>query len=564
MAGTVLYRKWRPQRFADIVGQDAIVRTLKNAVIQDRLAHAYLFCGPRGTGKTSTGRILAKAVNSPRTEGGDPLLDSEESRAIETGSALDLIEIDAASNRGIDNIRDLRERANYSPGAGRFKVYLIDEVHQLTDAAADALLKTLEEPPPHVIFILATTDPEALKPTILSRCQRFDFRRVGVPEISGRLCQIAEAEEIQIPDEALTLIAREATGSLRDAINLLDQIWAAHGDEITLEDTVSVLGLSVDARALDLARAALTKDLRSGLTIIAAVQDSALDLQRFNRQVVQHLRHGLLAQTGATDGLALSDPEQEALRAFVKDVEPAVTVAALHAFGSADFRADPYSGLPLELALGQLVYAPEPEPAVAHSPPASRSRAAAPRGNAPRGNAGGARWIGDQRGSDRRGGERRIAPARGAPEPRPAAPNASSAVSTGVATDDPAKSARPVRRRELTAEEQMLQEIQNSLDEHNEKRLAAFLRGGSCRLSLDGDTVTLTFGSTFVNFHMSKVEESRSQVEAAAKEALGRAVSVVCVAEAEASPTAATTKKSALVAEAEKLGARVVGRQPQG
>ena len=203
MAGTVLYRKWRPHRFADIVGQDPIVRTLKNAVAQDKVSHAYLFCGPRGTGKTTTGRILAKTINCEHDSDGEPILDSDEARAFDEGRALDLVEIDAASNRGIDNIRDLRDRANYVPTSSRFKVYLIDEVHQLTDAAADALLKTLEEPPPHVVFILATSDPDALKPTVLSRCQRFDFRRVSLPDIAGRLRQIADAEGIAIPDEAL-------------------------------------------------------------------------------------------------------------------------------------------------------------------------------------------------------------------------------------------------------------------------------------------------------------------------------------------------------------------------
>ena len=356
MTEAVLYRKWRPQRFADLVGQEPIVRTLKNAVAQGRTAHAYLFTGPRGTGKTSTGRILAKAVNCAAPVDDDPCGVCESCRAIETGRALDLIEVDAASNRGIDNIRDLRERANYVPSSARVKVYLIDEVHQLTDAAADALLKTLEEPPPHVLFILATTDPESLKATILSRCQRFDFRRVGVPDIRVRLRRIAQSEGIAIPDEALDLIAREATGSLRDAVNLLDQVSAAYGSEVTLEEAVAALGLTTDTRALDVARAALRRDLRAGLQALAGAQADAVDLGRFNRQVVKYLRHALLLQSGATDQLALSEPETQALQALVQDVDPAATVAALRAFSSADLHSDPYAALPLELALAQLAF----------------------------------------------------------------------------------------------------------------------------------------------------------------------------------------------------------------
>ncbi|HJN93495.1 MAG TPA: DNA polymerase III subunit gamma/tau, partial [Dehalococcoidia bacterium] len=331
MAGTVLYRKWRPQHFADIVGQDPIVRTLKNTVAQDKIAHAYLFAGPRGTGKTTAGRILAKAINAGTTDDGE-LVDDAAAQDFE--SSLDLIEIDAASNRGIDDIRDLRDRAQYAPSASRYKVYLIDEVHQLTGPAADALLKTLEEPPPHVIFILATTDPEQLKSTVRSRCQRFDFRRISVEALVGRLRYIADNENIEIPDEALNIIAREATGSARDAVNLLDQAWATYGDEISLDNTVEALGLTIDKRALDVARAALTKDLPAGLSSLAAVQDDAVDLNRFKRQVVLHLRHALLVQTGAAEGLGLSQPEREALDELVKGAEIGVTVAALKAFNA--------------------------------------------------------------------------------------------------------------------------------------------------------------------------------------------------------------------------------------
>ncbi|MEE9277130.1 MAG: DNA polymerase III subunit gamma/tau, partial [Dehalococcoidia bacterium] len=494
MAGTVLYRKWRPQRFADIVGQDPIVRTLRNAVVQDKVAHAYLFTGPRGTGKTSTGRILAKAINTEHTADGEPIVETDEARAFEEGRALDLVEIDAASNRGIDSIRDLRERANYVPTSSRFKVYLIDEVHQLTDAAADALLKTLEEPPPHVVFILATTDPDALKSTILSRCQRFDFRRVGLADIAARLRRIADAEGITIPDEALDLIAREATGSLRDAINLLDQVWTTYGDAASLENTVAALGLSVDKRALDFARAAVSHDLKAGLAIITAVQEDALDLARFNRQVVQHLRHALLLQTGATDSLALSEPELEALKQLADGVEPADTVTALKAFSSADLRSDPYTSLPLELALAGLVYRPPPEAAPA---PAPERTATVRDGGAPqRGRGQGARTGGSQR---------RQPPPRRQPRPTPPQPSSRAAGGTPAAPagSQRADSSAPSRRRELTPQEQQLADILAQLDQRNEKSLAAWMRGSCKIVQGEDDVVTLAFAPTYVNMHKS-------------------------------------------------------------
>ena len=553
MAGAVLYRKWRPRRFGDIVGQDAIVRTLRNAVSQDKIAHAYLFAGPRGTGKTSTGRILAKAVNAERMQDGEPVLDDATARDFDEGRALDLVEIDAASNRGIDNIRDLRERANYVPTSSTYKVYLIDEVHQLTDAAADALLKTLEEPPPHVIFILATTEPEALKATVLSRCQRFDFRRVSVEAMLARLRTIAEAEGIAIPDDALTLIAREATGSVRDAINLLDQVWATHGDTVTVEQTAAALGLSTDHRAMELAGAAMHKDLAAGLALLAAVQDDAVDLGRFNRQVVTHLRAAMLLQAGASERLALSEPEQEALSQLIKDVDAGVTVSALKAFSAADVRTDPYSSLPLELALAQIVLEPEPPAALPAAPPA----AAAPSSPARAGAAGG-------RGS-RDGGrrERQSGPARsqaGAqPRSQPPRPQSTQQPARQPAPrqDQPAPSTasaperKPPPRRELTPEEQTLQAIRQGLKSRGDLHLSAYLHGSCKIVALDQDRLTLGFFPTYQSIHQGKVNEQREAVAAVASEVLGRTVTVD-VTDVEDEVKSA----SPLVAEAERLGAR--------
>jgi DNA polymerase-3 subunit gamma/tau len=353
---------------------------------------------------------------------------------------------------------------------------------------------------------------------------------------------IAEAEGIAIPDEALTLIAREATGSLRDAINLLDQAWATYGDDVTLENTVNALGLSVDKRAAQLARAALTKDLQEGLGIIAAVQEDAVDLARFTRQVVQHLRHALLQQADAIEGAALSEPEREALAGLVKGVEPDATVAALRAFASADMRSDPFTSLPLELALAQLVYAP----------PAAIAAAPAPEqgvGNARRGGSG-QRGRGAPSGSRRPSGQRRPPPARS--EAATGATSSSTSQAPASASI-PAKAAAPPR--ELSSEEQMLDRIQAELRSRGEHKLAAYLKG-SCVLTIDGDAITLAFFPFAVDFHKSKVEEQLEVVTAAVSKVRERGSTVRCSAADEASDA-----KSALVAEAERLGAKVVGRR---
>src|SRR4030042_1158544 len=235
MGSEVFYRKWRPQALAEVVGQEPITQTLRHAVESGKRAHAYLFCGPRGTGKTSTGRILAKALNCPNQVHGEPCNACNICRSITEGRALDVIEIDAASNRGIDEIRSLREKANYAPSLARYKVYIVDEVHMLTEAACNALLKTLEEPPAHVIFVLATTEAHKMLTTIVSRCPRFNFHRLRQTEIVDKLKLICRKEKIQIEAASLELIARAATGSLRDAENILQQMIAYHGTRMELD-----------------------------------------------------------------------------------------------------------------------------------------------------------------------------------------------------------------------------------------------------------------------------------------------------------------------------------------
>ncbi|HEU5347900.1 MAG TPA: DNA polymerase III subunit gamma/tau, partial [Ktedonobacterales bacterium] len=244
MASQSLYRKWRSQSFADLVGQEGVVRTLLNAVRDGRLAHAYLFCGPRGTGKTSVARLLAKAVNCQNPRDGEPCNECTSCQEITAGRSPDVIEIDAASNTGVDNIRELRENVNMLGSGGHHKVYVIDEVHMLSTAAFNALLKTLEEPPPHVIFVLATTEAHKVLATIVSRCQRFDFQRIRMRDITAHLRHVAEGEGLHLEPAAAEMIARAAQGGMRDALSLLDQAITFCGTRIDAESTRRMLGLA--------------------------------------------------------------------------------------------------------------------------------------------------------------------------------------------------------------------------------------------------------------------------------------------------------------------------------
>jgi DNA polymerase-3 subunit gamma/tau len=362
MAAEVLYRKWRPRAFAELAGQEAVVRTLTNAVASGKVSHAYLFSGPRGTGKTTTGRLLAKAVNCAQPKDGDPCNECSSCVAYLEGRAFDLIELDAASNRGIDEIRSLREKANFAPsgGPGSYKVYLVDEVHMLTEPAFNALLKTLEEPPAHVIFVLATTEAHKVPATVVSRCQRFDFRRIPLSAIVDRLAYIAGQEQIECPREALEVIARTATGSLRDAINLLEQLVDSYGKSLSTEQAQEGLGLVVDARSGQLALHAVRCELANGLGVIASVRDDGLDLRQFQRQVVGQLRGLLLAKSGAAPTDSWSEEQLAGMRAQVEAVPAERLIVALRAFGEADLRSDPLSPLPLELALASTALAGAP------------------------------------------------------------------------------------------------------------------------------------------------------------------------------------------------------------
>ena len=351
MASQVFYRKWRPQSLAGIAGQEHVTRTLLNALANERVSHAYLFCGPRGTGKTTTARSLAKAINCLTNGKGESCNSCAMCQAITEGRALDVIEVDAASNRGIDEIRDLREKVNYAPNMARRKVYIIDEVHMLTKEASNALLKTLEEPPPYVIFILATTEPHKLLPTILSRCQRFDFHRYSLANMVSVLSRVCEGEGIHIDAEGLKLISRAATGSLRDALNLLQQLNTFYGSEIKLPQVQAMLGISGDQRAKELVKHIVARDIAAGVATIISVNSDGLDLRQFNRDVVEYLRLLLLVKTGSGDSLELTAEDIKELKELAAKGSTARTLRAVKRFGQLDLNLDNYSTLPLELAL---------------------------------------------------------------------------------------------------------------------------------------------------------------------------------------------------------------------
>lgn len=315
-----LYRRYRPQRFAEVAGQDHIVRTLQNALRQKRYAHAYLFTGPRGTGKTSMARLLAKAINclEPDAETAEPCNACEICRDIQAGTALDVIEIDAASNRGIDEIRDLRDQIHYVPGKCKNKVYIIDEVHMLTEPAFNALLKTLEDPPERVVFILATTDVQKVPVTIISRCQRFDFHRVPLPEIVRHLQRVCEQEQIDAEPEALLKIARQARGGLRDALSLLDQASGLSPDRaVRLDALLTLLGGSDEDALQALTGDALRGDLMAGLARIREWLDAGRDPRQCLQDWLEYLRHLLILSFGE-QGAALVPVTAEQREALLR------------------------------------------------------------------------------------------------------------------------------------------------------------------------------------------------------------------------------------------------------
>ncbi len=311
MSYTALYRKWRPTSFEEVRGQDHIVKTLKNQINSGRIGHAYLFCGTRGTGKTSIAKIFARAVNCEHPVDGSPCGECSMCRQIAEGASLNVVEIDAASNNGVENIRDIREQVQYPPTDGRYRVYIIDEVHMLSIGAFNALLKTLEEPPSYVIFILATTEVHKIPITILSRCQRYDFKRISIDTIAGRLTELTQAEQIDVDDRALRYVARAADGSMRDALSLLDQCVAFHfGEKLTYDNVLEVLG-AVDNRVFSkLFQAVLASDTKACIREIEEMIIQGRDLSQLVNDFVWYMRNLLIAKTTDEPGDMLDMSEE--------------------------------------------------------------------------------------------------------------------------------------------------------------------------------------------------------------------------------------------------------------
>ncbi len=508
---------------AELVGQEHVAQTLLNALTLGRVSHAYLFCGPRGTGKTSTGRILAKAVNCLTNGKGEPCNKCDMCQAITEGRALDVIEIDAASNRGIDEIRELKERVNYAPNQARYKVYIIDEVHMLTKEASNALLKTLEEPPATVIFVLATTEAHKILPTIMSRCQRFDFRRISQKDIAQKLDAICRSEGINMEAEALALVARSAAGSLRDAENLLEQLFTYYGSDVKLEQVQAVLGLAGDERARELTGQIVAGDIAGGMKTINAVSNDGLDLSQFNRELVSYLRALLLIKNGCEEGLELNTEEAAELKGLAAEVSLERIITAVKLFGQIRPGVNSHATLPLELAL---VDCGQPMTAGAERTPTVRAREPA------------------------KSVDSESPPVASPRQKQPLAKPKQTATAPKVKA-----TATPLADSGSELEQLRLNwklVIEQAPEEIKKTPAVAILRSAGVKpIALDGDTVTLTFRYPY---HKEKIEEKENKkvVAGVIGSFIGRTCKVHCVYEPE---------ENHLLREAQRLGGQIIGME---
>lgn len=583
MSSEVLYRKWRPQSFNEVVGQVHVTTTLRNAVRAGRVGHAYLFSGPRGTGKTSTGRILAKAVNCLNPADGEPCNTCEACVSISDGRCLDIIEIDAASNRGIDDIRSLREKVGYAAGSVARKVYVVDEVHMLTEAASNALLKTLEEPPPHVMFVLATTEFHKVLPTIASRCQCFTFRRLSIESILERLRLVAEREAVHVDDDSLVLIARFASGSLRDAENLTQQLVSNVGRSLTVESVRAALGVSEESRVMHLVDRVVERELAGALRVLHEANECGVDLRQFGRQVVAAFRNLLLIKSGCAEAADVVPDELAELERLAGQTDIGRLADATRLFSEAATRDSSQQLLGLELACVDSVMRrveastgtemkTEPE-AQERTPPRQAPRslrkdrtAAAPQ-RVSASPAPGTESPPDpdlEEGSSR---QEQVQPQNSPHQeaevpvddvtgPVPAPP-----VSAATATDE----TREVTEEENTAVDAELRSVQARWKEYVDSlrglgstgNLDAFLRSACEPVAVEGDVLVLRFLHAF---HKNKVEEQKYRyiMENQLEKFFGRPYKVTCVLQDSEGTQGQTSKAqgSRLIEAAIRMGAR--------
>jgi DNA polymerase-3 subunit gamma/tau len=554
------YRKWRSQTFGDLAGQEPAARTLRNAVKTGRIAHAYLFCGPRGVGKTSAARILAKAVNCPNVRDGEPCGVCDTCRSIQDGRAIDVIELDAASNRGIEQIRDIRDKVGLAPASLRFKLYILDEAHMLTTEAANALLKTLEEPPPHAVFVLVTTDAQRLPETIVSRCQRLDFRRIALADAIGRLTFVCQQEGIEPGAGVLELLARKAGGSLRDAEGQLDQVVAYSGRQPTLAEARAVLGVAGPTAARELVSHLVTGEVEAAIRAVNDLVDGGSDPRLIGQDVVDVLRGVLLLRTseGLADLVETTPDELPTLRRLAQSVSSSQIVELIRIFSPGPVgRASVRPQLPLEMAVVEGADALRRGPTAANAAPTFAPPAAAPardlRGSPA--NSGPAAPTAPSSSSSREPGN--ATPAHPASEPAgraPAAPPNSSPIAP-----PPAVTAAPSRGGILPDDAQRRWgDILEALGTKN-RSVQALLRSAR-PLGADADGLVLGFA---YEFHRGRIEDpkNRAVVEDIIERVLGARVRIRCVLASKESVASADPLQAVandpLVRAAVQLGARV-------
>ena len=536
MPEQALYLAWRPMRFEDVIGQEHITRTLRNSLKSGRVRHAYLFSGPRGTGKTTTARLLAKAVNCANEDAGQrPCNECAACRSVNEGRYLDLIEIDAATHTGVDDVRDLRDKIAFSPGEGSYKVYIIDEVHRFTGNAFDALLKTLEEPPPHAVFVLATTEIDKVPATIKSRCLPFEFRRVPLLTVADHLQKIAEAEGLHIERQALELIARQGTGSVRDSISLLDQIVTDPAEAITLALAQEVLGTASSDAVRALVDALVQGDAAAGLEVINRAVDAGSDPQQFGQQIVEQLRALLLAQTASVALVVATEEERERYQAQAGQISSGMLLRALRKFNEA--LADDLGGwqpqLALELALVESLAAP-----VAAEAPAVPAASVTPTAVA--------------------------RPPQAAPVRKPTATSTAKTVAAPAAevakaaTDAPEAAASKAQAGELTLEQLQARwdAVRPELERPGRSNIPALLDHAQVS-DLRGDEVVLDATTAFF-FGRLDSAETRSALEKALQAVFGRPLRIrVRLQKAAAGEDPQIDQDDPLIASAMALGARV-------